>query len=224
MAGDGRYLLLHDTSGRRTERVPYSYRAAGSADSTCPAITVGDTTTELLLTNPSPETLRDPQHRIDYGAVLTADPATLAQQVGGRLVLVGAAVERDSARTATGDRRFGFELHASAINDLLRGRALARASRPWQLAVLVAMAIAGGVAAFLGGTAHPWRGRLTLAAVVAAYLLLALAVLATSLRMLDGVYHLGALLLAYWLATRSAHRAVRTPSGPVMAPSAGAAS
>jgi CHASE2 domain-containing sensor protein len=213
IAGGSHELVLHDPAQRRTQRVPYSLLAAGSADSQCAAISRGDQSIELLLTHPPIETLRDPQRRIDYLRVLDAEPAELAARFRDRLVLVGAAVERDDFETSAGaQRRFGFELYASAINDLLRGRALARAATPWQLAVLVLMALAGAATALFAGAGQPWRAHALLAGVIVAYLLTAAALLAGSLRMLDGVYHLGALLGTYALAARGARRTLRRQS------------
>jgi CHASE2 domain-containing sensor protein len=221
--GSGHHLLLTHPGGLQARQVRYSHQAAGSADSQCPAITLGDVTAELLLTNPDLDALRGEDRSLDYAKTLEMDVGSLAPRVKDRLVLVGAAVDRDRARTAVGDRRFGFELHASAINDLLSGRVLARAAPVWQIAVLAVMAVAGAAAGLLGGPARVRRGRLLLVASIVAYVALALLVLVSSLRMLDGVYHLGALLVAYWFATRGAGRAARSRLDAKLSPLPGGA-
>jgi CHASE2 domain-containing sensor protein len=104
-----------------------------------------------LLIDYSPlDTLRSGARRLRY-ETLVADPGPDLPDLAGRLVIVGGALEVDAYTRLRGpflrETRYGFELHADAVNTLLLGIAIRPAPNGVQFLLVLAMSLAGAAIA-----------------------------------------------------------------------------
>jgi CHASE2 domain-containing sensor protein len=101
-------------------------------------------------------------------------------------------------RGFTSRKVYGVELHADIIASLLTGDVIAFASADLQAVTMAIMALMGAAASVLNASLFRGRRRLVITAVVAAYLLAAIALSAANL-LLNILYDLAAFLTAYAL-------------------------
>ena len=145
------------------------------------------------------ERLREPSRRFAMPAVLTGsvDPHVFS----GKRVLVGAEHPLDSLATRmdVNGQRYGFEFHADAINALLNDQAI----RPMPLAAQWLMALLMIVAAaayrlWRLDKSHRWD-ILVLAAACMLYLAAAVILYAKLALLVDGLYHIAAFVMTWWI-------------------------
>jgi CHASE2 domain-containing sensor protein len=145
-----RRLLLTGSSGSiepvrfaEAERLSEAQRA-------CPIIGAGAVVANLLIDYSPLDTLRSGARRLRY-ETLVADPGPDLPDLAGRLVIVGGALEVDAYTRLRGpflrETRYGFELHADAVNTLLLGIAIRPASNGVQFLLVLAMSLAGAAIA-----------------------------------------------------------------------------
>jgi CHASE2 domain-containing sensor protein len=96
----------------------------GESDAGCPLASAGDIEALMALELSRP-LAPDARPYLKYEAILTQPPEALAEAVGGRIVLLGRDTpnEHFPVRYALSPgSRLGVELHADALDNLLRGR------------------------------------------------------------------------------------------------------
>ena len=170
--------------------------SAGGDDRKC-AFSRGDTLMRMALDYAPQDEHRDPEHRISYLAALRG--GTLGD-LSRRLVLVGYENPMSTfaiVRGLTRERRFGVELEADAMNTLLRGIRIAPLSKRSQFAVILAMAALGALAAYLVVRLGRTGAMLALVAGVVAYFVGGAVLYARDHAMLNTLFDLLALLLAF---------------------------
>ncbi len=166
----------------------------------CPAIRDGDFVASQLVDAATLPPLDRPPQRLAYESVLRGDADALAA-LRGKIVLVGAQLpQKDLAAVAGGDERWGVELHAAQI-EAIRQR-VAIQPLPWaaQVALAVAMALAGTlIAARLRGRSGPVQAA-ALAAVGIAFVAAAVLLYRFDRVLVGVLYGLAALAAGPWLA------------------------
>lgn len=156
----------------------------------CPAITANVEYAALILRLTPLASLRARSFPLDTAL---AEP----QRFAGKIVLVGARVAGDRMRVARGlqsEIRYGYELHADAIGNLLAGVVVHPLYRWHQFFIMLVMAALGAAIRLASR-----RRRLLLAGAVLAYLLVAVFVYGSLGVLLNTAYHLAALLLSFWV-------------------------
>lgn len=193
--------------GGRLAAVGASWVEAGEATQGCP--TIGDSDRVALLAvdaMPAAE-LREPRRRLAYEDLVGTSGSTgLARaDLAGKVVLVGAEDDGDTFAVLRGlwlEKRYGFEIHADALNSLLQGVVMRPLAAGGQFAIMLGLAL---LAALLRSPAldeRVYTRRVLLAAAVAAYLAAGVYAYATARLMVNTVYHLAALFLTYALLGR----------------------
>ncbi|MGI9047584.1 MAG: CHASE2 domain-containing protein, partial [Burkholderiales bacterium] len=172
----------------------------------CVAIQKGDAVAALMIRLSPLEGLREPGLRYRYEDVIAQQSSAL-QEFAGKIVLVGLQKQgEDKFFVRGGEERFGIELHADVVNNLISGINVRPMGGGGEFALTAAMAA-------FGATLRVWRPhpalrwRLVLiAAVIAMYLALVVYVCQEFHVLLNTVYHVGAFVLAYWTVGRLARR------------------
>jgi CHASE2 domain-containing sensor protein len=176
------------------------------ADAGCPLASEGDIEALMALELNAPPA--DARPYLKYEAILTQAPEELSEAVGGRLVLLGRDTpeERFPVRYALSpDTRLGVELHADALDTLLRGRLVHPASLDLRALLLAPWALVGVGLARRGGRSGV--GGLVAAAA-------AIGALAVALHLAFGIvmrpsYALLALLLSYAVIRTARRRGIQ---------------
>lgn len=182
---------------RRVRRVPKG----------CPLIREGDRVHSLLIDLSPLATLRASDRRFAYESLLGSSDAGRLARFRNAIVVVGVEAPSDSFRVGpSGEHRFGFELHADAVNTLLGGVTIRSLGALGQVAITVVMAILGGATAYVRPRApRHWR-RWALALILIAYLAGTVYAYGQFHVLVNTLYHAGALVGAYALAGRVQRR------------------
>jgi CHASE2 domain-containing sensor protein len=191
----------------RIAPVGVSWVDSGRATRGCPTIGGSDRVALLAVDAMPVAALREPGRRLAYEDLVAASASAAGSgaDLGGKLVLVGAEDDADSFAVLRGlspEKRYGFEVHAEALNSLLQGRVIRPLGPRGQFAITLGLAL---LAALLRSPALDGRAlarRALLAAAVVGYLAAGMYVYATSRVMVNTVYHLAALFLTYALLGR----------------------
>lgn len=170
------------------------------ADADCPARAAGAHMARLIIRLSHRERLREPGRRIDLDQALTlwSEPgSTLA----GKTIVVGAEhpLDRVQTRMDAEPSRYGFEFHADAINALLTNNVV----RPMGFAAQWFMSL------FVVGLAIFWRvarlGKsrrldfIVLPLACALVVTISVVLYAKFGYLVDGLYHLSALVATWWI-------------------------
>jgi CHASE2 domain-containing sensor protein len=198
---------INALEGGRVAPLGVSWVDSGRATRGCPTIGDSDRVALLAVDAMPVAALREPGRRLAYEDLVAAGaPAAGAgPDLTGKVVLVGAEADADSFAVLRGlslEKRYGFEVHAEALNSLLQGRVIRPLGPRGQFAITLGLAL---LAALLRSPALDRRAlarRALLAAAVVGYLAVGVYVYATSRVMVNTVYHLAALVLAYALLGR----------------------
>ncbi|CAN5907843.1 hypothetical protein BH23GEM7_BH23GEM7_39760 [soil metagenome] len=167
----------------------------------CPSIWPGDTVAAIVLDYSPLATLRGPRHRTPYEAILNGSESLAPDAFRDRIVLIGSETGEDEFRVWRGmtvESRHGYELHADAVNALLRGATVRPLGSRGQFGVLLLLALFAAMLVYL----IPDRARLrlgVLALLLVAYLAAAVYLYATQRILLITLYHVAALLVSYGL-------------------------
>ncbi len=171
----------------------------------CKIMGPGDTVADLLIEYSDLGVLRDPAHRIPYERVVAREEPELSG-VRGRIAVVGAALAPDAFRVVRGplrhETRYGVELHADALNTILRGVVIRPAGTGIQFAATLLMALVGAAIAALPGADRRTR-MILLPAAAALWMGLAVYVYAADRVTLIVLIQLAALVSAYGIARRT---------------------
>ena len=169
------------------------------ADADCPARAAGTDAARIIMRLSHRERLREPARRYALPAVLTGsvDPRVFA----GKRVLIGAEHPLDALATRMdiSGQRYGFEFHADVVNALLNDqviRAMPFAAQ-WLMALLM---IAFAAAYRLWRLDKPRRWDIiVLAGACLLYLIVAVILYAKLELIADGLYHIAAFVMTWWV-------------------------
>lgn len=169
------------------------------ADADCPARAPGTEVARIIMRLSHRERLREPSRRFAMPAVLSGsiDPHVFS----GKRVLVGAEHPLDSLATRmdVNGQRYGFEFHTDVINALLNDQAV----RPmpfaaqWLMALLMII-FAAAYRLWRLGKPHRWD-MLVLPAACMLYLAAAVILYAKLELIADGLYHISAFVMTWWV-------------------------
>jgi CHASE2 domain-containing sensor protein len=194
-------IRLLDREGSRITPLAVSWVETVAAHSDCPAVARGDRTAEMVVDTVPLDVLRDPRRtlRVEPAAIGVPGPPL---DIAGAIVLVGVATAADRIDVLRGlslEKHYGYEVHAEALNTLLQGIVVRPLALPVQIALTLAMALAGGLLRAPVLNPRPRTRLALLGAAAAGYLAAAVWAYASRRLMLNMLYDLGALFLAYAL-------------------------
>jgi CHASE2 domain-containing sensor protein len=175
----------------------------------CPALARGDVVAQLIVEFRRLQDLRDPRRRHRYEDIIDATGLRGTERFRGKIVLVGYATDRDMVSVPRGlrvEERYGFEVHADALNTLLHGTHIHSLDRFNQLLVMLGMGALGGLPRLARSLTTPLRRRIYLAGVLAAYVAISMLIYVELDILLNAAYHMGACLIAYWALGRAARK------------------
>jgi CHASE2 domain-containing sensor protein len=165
----------------------------------CPVIMEGDSVHSLLIALSPLAALRDPVRRFTYTGLIAPASVVAPQTFRDKIVLLGVESDDEHFEVPGGERRFGFELHADAMNTLLTDITIRPLSQPMQLVISVMMTLAGGALRYTQLlSTQRWR-RLALLSLVGLYLGMTLFAYSALQLLLSPLYHLSGLVGAYIL-------------------------
>jgi CHASE2 domain-containing sensor protein len=194
-----------DRRGRRLVPVEASWVDAGRSTLGCATIGADDLVALLVVDAMPVAALREAGRRLTSRDLLASGASTAAPDMAGKAVLVGAADEADVFEVLRGlvrERRYGFEVHADALNTLLRRVAIRPLAAGAQLAVALALAVLAALLRSPALEARALARRGLLAGALLAYLGAGVYAYAAARLMVNTVYHVAALLLTYALLGR----------------------
>jgi CHASE2 domain-containing sensor protein len=168
----------------------------------CPAIGAGTVVADLYVLPSSLAALRDSQRRFPYESIISRKWTKESERFRDKIVIVGVEKEDESFEVfpLQGAKRFGFELHADALNTALNRVTIRSLAESVQLAIMTGLGLTGAFIRFWVPRSRPlWRAGLLLA-FVTAYLITVLYVYHLYSLLLNTVYHLGTLVFSYWFA------------------------
>lgn len=182
----------------------------------CPALRQGDELASTLIRLSDLSAWRSPAHRIPYEDIVSAPPgAELTKRLEAlknKIILVGitgAAVAPELLSVVHGlrsEQRFGVELHADVVNNLIGPMQIHPLHWGGQLLLTAAsVAVAAVVWLFAAGMHRYWRWT-ALALAVLIYLALTAYLCSKHYVLLNCVYHLAAFAIGYWLLSRISQR------------------
>ncbi len=169
----------------------------------CGILAAGDVAANRIIDVTPSRLLRDSRRRLAYEDIL-ASPAPRLGEVNGKIVLVGEESSREKfplRRGLSGEERYGYELHADAINTLFQPLTIRPLAAGWQFLIIFVLSLAGG----LVWVWQPNRALVrcaVLAALGALYLGAAIWAYGRYRALLTTAYPLLALLLSYLVVRR----------------------
>ncbi len=166
----------------------------------CPIIAAGDRVHSMMIALSPLAALRDLVRRFTYAALTAPTNPPSVQVFHDRIVLLGVESPDDTLEVPGGERRFGFELHADAINTLLTGITIRPLDQGTQLAISIVLALVGGTIRYVRPSVTKRRRQLALLATAGLYVVLTLVAYSCWHVLLSPLYHLGGLGGAYLLA------------------------
>ena len=171
----------------------------------CPVLEEGDTVAQLIIEFCALKQLRDPARRHRYEDISAELGA--GDRFTGKIVLVGQENESDTMNVGfRNEERYGFEVHADMLNTLLKGTRIHPVGLWEQFFVMLAMGALGAAPRFYRPLASPVLRRCYLGAVLASYIALAIWLYVKYEVLLNMLYHLGTLFIAYWALGKAARR------------------
>jgi CHASE2 domain-containing sensor protein len=200
----------------RVDHIPFSeMERLRSTPARCAAFEREDRVATRLLVLSPPEFWRREPHRYSYAHLLGPDSAPESLELKGKTVIVGVTTVTSTAardihiieRGLWREERFGVELQADALRNLLSGFTVRPLQPLVQFVIMLITAVLGAVVSFL--TADKSR-RLTLAVlagVVMVYFGISLLLLSRTGILLNLMYDIVAFVLAYrilgWIEKRA---------------------
>ena len=170
----------------------------------CGALQKHDTVAQKVVRLTRLDLLRDPARRHPYQDLLGPARPDDAAVYRGKTVLVGVALDGLDQRTLFRglriEQRYGYELHADVINNLLQKIDIHALSPLGQFVVMLAMGAMGLMGRFWRTLLRPLWGRAFVVAVPLAYLALGAWLCAEFQVLLNSAYHLAAFTFAYWVS------------------------
>lgn len=192
-------LQIRLSSGA-TQWIRFSFlQRIKQVDANCLARAPGTEVARIIMRLSHRERLREPSRRFALPAVLSG--AVDPRMFSGKRVLVGAEHPLDTLATRMDvhEPRYGFEFHADVMNALLndqRIRPMPFAAQ-WLMALLM-IVLAVAYRLWRLGKSHRWD-MLVLAAACVLYLAVAMILYAKYALLADGLYHIAAFVITWWV-------------------------
>jgi len=166
----------------------------------------GDVLANMVIDRTPLQMIRDESRRHSYMDILEHPKPEKLTQFKNKLVIVGAAIERLGDFH---DDRWGFEVHADAINTLFNGVSIVSVAPIEQFVLMLIMGVLG--AAIRARTRDVSRrlGISLLLAVLLVFFSGTIYLYAQYRLLLNIVYHVVALFLTYWLVGKLESRYIR---------------
>ncbi|MGH8728734.1 MAG: CHASE2 domain-containing protein [Burkholderiales bacterium] len=201
-------LSLDDAARPESEFVRFPLvQHIAKAQAACPAIQKNDAVAQLMIKLSPLNKLREEGFRYGYEQLIVSDAASLSRDFAGKTVLVGVQkTGQDIATVRGGEERWGVELHADAVNNLMSGIRVRPLPEGMQFVLVATMSAVGAWLRFWRPSLAPqWRGLLALA-VIAVYFALVIYIYQEDHLLLNVVYDLTAFALSYWMVSRLSRR------------------
>ncbi len=197
----------HDAARRRILVADVDFHGRRPGD--CTIIEKNDPYAELIINYTPLEELHE--RRVAYEAVaLSAEPDTLRAFFEGKIVLVGLELGQEDLRSIRrglrAEARYGVMLHADAVNALLKGVSIRWLGGWGQFFLIVCMAVMGAVLRYAVRTKSPIHRAALLAAVPVVYVLGTVYFYLAHHVLLNGIYHVLAFVLSYWMVQKIKRR------------------
>jgi CHASE2 domain-containing sensor protein len=171
----------------------------------CGVLGTGDRVANRFIEFTPRRLLRDPERRFAYERILAPGDQSAAAELNGKIVVVGVEVPSESFDVRRGlavtEERYGFELHADAINTLLQPRTIRPLAPGWDFLAIVVLSFFGG----LLWVSQPERSLVRWALLLTVAVLYVFAAILAYGRyrvLLNTGFALLALLLSYWVMGR----------------------
>ena len=173
----------------------------------CNFIDPQDQVAELIIDLSPLEQLHNPAVRMPYHQVLDSSKNELTKIVKDRIILIGTETEKDWVNNvfrglSPSENRSGLELQADALNTLLQGISIRPLGIVGEFLLIILMGAIGSLLVYcLPLQRRYWRIGLLLVSIIA-YLSIALNVYINHRILLNMLYHISVLLLAYYIAVK----------------------
>lgn len=203
-------IFARDGAGR-LKRIKFSRYDDFPTAAGCLSLTAADEATQrkvaqLIVRFTPLEQLRSQTD--SYETVFAEGTDILSKRFKGKIVLVGREDQNDKVRIFRGlkeEWRYGFEVHADAINTLAHEVGIRSRGMWHQFWIMILMAILGQLPIWCNWSSTGVR-RAYLFAIAVAYVALSISAYATHFVLLNTVYHLGAFFSSYWIALKVGRR------------------
>lgn len=167
----------------------------------CTLLEAGDVEAKKIIDFTPRRRMRTPQRRIPYEDILSWPDSRVAAAVHGKIVVIGFERPDEVFRIRRGlglNQSFGYELHADAMNTLLRGINVRPIGQGLQFLTILGLSLFGGVLWAWFPDRSRLRWRLLLAA-AALYLGVVVAAYWSDRILMNLLYPLIALFFSYWV-------------------------
>ena len=187
--------------------IAYSVNTYTEEHPECNFIDPQDQVAELVIDLTPLDQLHKPASRMPYHQVLGSNKNELSKIVKDRIILVGTETEKDWVKNvfrglSPSENRSGLELQADAINTLLQGITIRPLGIVSEFLLIMLMGAIGSLLVYcLPLQRRYWRIGLLLVSIIA-YLSIALDVYINQRILLNMLYHISVLLLAYYFAVK----------------------
>jgi CHASE2 domain-containing sensor protein len=169
----------------------------------CGLLTSGDVAANRIIDVTPTGILRDPKRRVAYEDVVAwSNPGR--GNVNGKIVVVGVEVPNEKFELRRGlsrEERYGYELHADAMNTLLKPLTIRPLAAGWQFLIIFVLSLAGGLV-WVWQPNRPLVRRAALVALALLYLGGAIGAYGLYRALVPTVYPLVALVLSYRVVRR----------------------
>ena len=171
----------------------------------CCVIEKDDFVADMLIDLTPLSALRNIRSRYGYDEVLgETSVEKLRGAFEGKIVIVGAKADHDKFTVYQGlkqEERYGFELHADALNTIIKGMPIRSMGKVRQGFVMILLAVAG---ICMRALLPDHSGKLkffSVFAFVVAYFIVTIMIYAHTRIIFNPLYHIGTFIVAFWTAT-----------------------
>lgn len=201
-----RQINLYDERHTATRRITVAdIDISGRRPGDCTIIRRDDPYAELIIRYTPLAQLHSQRFAYEH-VVLTDQPDTLSRQFEGKIVLVGVETGREDLRTVPRglrtESRYGLMLHVDAVNAILQNVTIRWLGGWWQFTIIVCMAAAGAALAHRSNTTRRLDRNGYMVAIPLLYAAVTVYLYLVHHLLLNGIYHLLAFFLAYWMVRK----------------------
>ncbi len=201
---DRQIVLRSDTSGLRP--FGFSELGSGSDESECKVIGKEDKVVDIIIDLSPREKLK--RYQYEYKELMASDIGRL-ERFNGKIVLIGEQNEKDIHHIYQGllrEKRYGFELHADAINTILSGKTIRSLGFSGQLVIMACLGLLGAMIWHWMSRFRPYWRIGACAGVFVIYFVATVHIYSQYQILLNTMYHIGTFGLAYWIMGRVERR------------------
>lgn len=205
--GDSRQIVLQSAEGKKPAKFGFSELTPIWGDmKESSVIQKGDEVADIIINLSPINEIRERQ--FSYDEIIELNDNEL-WQFDGRIVLVGGQINRDIHKVSRGlgkEERYGFELHADAINTILQGVTIRPIALGDQFLIMACLGIFGALTRYLTRQMRKyWRIGLCVIGLII-YLAGTIYIYVQYHVLANTMYHIGTFWLTYWIAGRIQRR------------------